>query len=343
MWVLFAAGIGCIAFAGHATGQNETRPQGAAEIGGKQGVRKIGATHIGEGRFVLPGSGEMVQRVGDDFEAGVRWRYDLNFPKSSRNIDDQERSPLARSTNGRWLEGPHRGTPDVLKIVDTPRGGLPGSRHALYMATRYSGIPGRPSGKPQQDDLMVEVHSRLGRRVAPAWQPSAVVRVYVPPYHNWEQRTGASLGFRLDVWGRRPGSTLEQYWPGIFLTLRSSQDGRVKKDQAYLVLRANEQGRDIVSRDISPGWWTLGMSVSGDGKCHFFAKKGVDDLTVDDWLESFYCYGYRAQRFDRFFFNVVTMDNGRTWSTPWILDDPTFYCRPPHVLRAAWNEESVRR
>ena len=72
----------------------------------------------------------------------------------------------------------------------------------------------------------------------------------------------------------------------------------------------------------------MGISVSADGQCHYFAKPGTDDLTLSDWIGSHYCYGYRCKHFDLFFFNVVTNDDGRTPSTPWIIDDATFYCSP---------------
>ena len=71
---------------------------------------------------VVPGSGFKIDLVGDDFE-DPNWDFFYNHPKSSRNIDEQERGPLAQSKNGRWLEGPHRGTPDIMKRVLTPDGG----------------------------------------------------------------------------------------------------------------------------------------------------------------------------------------------------------------------------
>jgi hypothetical protein len=40
-------------------------------------------------------------------------------------------------------------------------------------------------------------------------------------------------------------------------------------------------------------------------------------------------YGERCTSFNNFFFNVANMDNGRTWSTPWVIDDPKIYVIPP--------------
>ena len=35
--------------------------------------------------------------------------------------------------------------------------------------------------------------------------------------------------------------------------------------------------------------------------------------------------GHTAEKLNTFFFNVVTRDDGRTWSTEWIVDDPALY------------------
>jgi hypothetical protein len=33
--------------------------------------------------------------------------------------------------------------------------------------------------------------------------------------------------------------------------------------------------------------------------------------------------------FDNFFFNVANWDDGHSWSTPWVIDDPKVYAIPP--------------
>jgi hypothetical protein len=33
--------------------------------------------------------------------------------------------------------------------------------------------------------------------------------------------------------------------------------------------------------------------------------------------------------FDNFFFNVANLENGRNWSTPWVVDNAEFYVVPP--------------
>ena len=33
----------------------------------------------------------------------------------------------------------------------------------------------------------------------------------------------------------------------------------------------------------------------------------------------------RNERLEMFFFNVCSVDNGKSWSTPWVIDDPSLY------------------
>ena len=272
----------------------------------------------------VPGHGQRLDQVGDDFEDSS-WSYDANLPKSSRNIDKRERLPWGASLNGRWIEGPHRGTPDFVQRVKTPADGIPGSQGSLLIQTKASGVPGRISNEPQQDDLMIGIRHRLSGPISTSLSPSTVVRVYVPQFQQWEPRNGTSFAFRIDLRGRKARSRkLEQYWPGMFLQFRSAKRGHAK-DSAHLVLRAQSSGHDFRGPEVTPGWWTLGMSVTPDGQVHFFARQGVGELTADDHLASRFCYGYRASQFEMVFFNVLSQDNGRTFSTPWVIDDPTIH------------------
>ena len=292
---------------------------------------------------VIPGTGTHLNMVGDDFENQPNWQFDLNAPKSSRNIDQHERGPLGQSANQRWLEGPHRGAPDILQLVDTPPGGIAGSARSLLVQTRFPGIPGRITNKPQQDDLMIKVKRTLGQPIPATWSPNCVIRVHIPEYDAWEDRSGTSFGFRTDCWGRKGGSgNLEQYWPGILINFRSSTDRQTPRDSAFLTVRADHRGNDVKAIEVSPGWWTLGMSVSPNGMCHFYARQGVGDLEETDRMASYYCYGYRAERMDLFFLNVVTMDNGQQISTPWVIDDPAFYCSMPVAFRSQDRRNAVR-
>src|SRR4029078_6078322 len=103
---------------------------------------------------VVPGTGRKIAEVGDDFE-DEKWGYIMNFPKASANIDHIDRQPAGGSTNGRWIESLYRGEMDIIKRVETPEGGLPGSNGAMLMKTLHSGIPGTYTYKMQQDALLI--------------------------------------------------------------------------------------------------------------------------------------------------------------------------------------------
>lgn len=292
---------------------------------------------IGQQNIIVPGSGQKVEQVGDDFE-DPDWSYNFQMPKSSENIDKQRRGPFGRAANNRWYEGAKRGDPDVVKRVKTPEGGLPGSKGSLLLRSLETGIPGQKSFKLQQDDFICNIHEKIGRTPV-SREPSCVVRVYLPPVDTWENRTGPHFAFRLaletTINEPRKGflavgstQTNEIYWPGMFIEFESKHDGKREHDYAWLRIRSDRLGRDFKGMQITrAGWWTLGMSVSADGAVHYFAKPGTDDLTMDDYITTQVPYSYRAERFRTFFFNICNGDDGKTWSTDWIIDDPAFYLR----------------
>jgi hypothetical protein len=285
---------------------------------------------------LVPGAGTRVAQVGDDFEDPA-WEFIFNLPKSSNNLDEQVRRPGGRSRNGRWEESALRGEPDVIRRVATPPGGLPGSTGALALRSLYTGVPNRVTNQLQQDDLIMS--NRMGGRISVSRGPSAVVRVWLPPFEDWEPRTGNSFAMRADCQthvskkgavtlfsSSRTKSEIEEYWPGIFIYFNSRSDGRNKEDSAHLLIRAGRNGGDIRGPVIEQtGWWTLGMSFTPDGAVHYYARPGVDDLTAADHITSQYPYGYRAEYFNTIFFNVANHDDGRSWSTEWIIDDPQLY------------------
>ncbi|MBI3860819.1 MAG: hypothetical protein HY290_02875, partial [Planctomycetia bacterium] len=196
------------------------------------------------------------------------------------------------------------------------------------------------SRKMQQDDLLINVSSLLGGPVHVSKSPSVVVRVFLPPFEQWEQRVGASFGFRAELEGgsvqpvthkgffstsRRMKRKEEAYWPGFFIQY-NGHDGPNKEPSALLLVRAGTQGEDIVGPRITQtGWWTLGMAFTPDGQTHFYASPGVDPLTEKDHITTTKPYGHTAEKLNTFFFNVVNGDDGRTWSTEWIVDDPALY------------------
>jgi hypothetical protein len=285
---------------------------------------------------LVPGTGTKLPQVGDDFEDET-WEYIYNNPKSTQENDKQERLPAGESKNGRWYEGMKRGQPDVIKRVPTPPGGLTGSQGALLLRSLQTGIPGRPSYRMQQDDFIADVNYKLGASIPASRSPNVVVRVFLPPVAEWERRSGPHFAFRIaadttvqkpNASGRRFSGTHaenETYWPGMFVEFEPKTEGQ-EHNFAYLRLRANQWGGDFRGPQITTtGWWTLGLSVTPDGMVHYYAKPGIENLTKDDYLTSQYPYGFRCERFNTFFFNVCSSDDGRTWSTAFVIDDPTVY------------------
>ena len=286
---------------------------------------------------LVPGTGVVVKGGGDDFE-DENWKWFYNHPKSSEEQDKRLRGPLGKSANGLWFEGPKRGTPDVVKRVELPAPGLEGSTHGLLVATLNAGIPGRVTYQMMQDDLIFNLGRAASRGLPVGDRPSFVVRVYLPPFEQWERRSGPHFGFRTGCFThaiitgedhpRKGWYGVEEYWPGMFICFENGKDpkGKTKEDGAYIRVRSGPRGGEIRGPQITQlGWWTLGMSFSPDGMVHYFAKPGVADLTMDDHITSQFPYGYRTEWVKTYFFNVCTRDDGKTWSTPWVIDDPQVY------------------
>lgn len=313
---------------------------------------KSSQTKLTKKPVLVPGTGVLIKNGGDDFE-DEKWKWYHRHPKSSEEQDKRVRSPLGKSNNGLWFEGPKRGTPDVVKRVKLPAPGLTGSEHGMLIATLRAGIPGRMTYRMMQDDLIFNMARAAGRGLSRADNPSVVTRVYLPSFTQWERRSGASFGFRCGctthaiITGKnhpdRGDFGVEEYWPGMFIVFAPG-DGEEKEDSAYLRIRGDRRGRGIRGPTITKnelGWWTLGMSFSPEGMVHYFASPGVDDLSMDDHLTSQYPYGYRTEWVKTFFYNVCSHDDGKTWSTPWVIDDPkTYFVRRQNV---AGSRRSSRR
>ena len=281
---------------------------------------------------LVPGTGQPVRKGGDRFEK-ADWAYLPNWPKNSVENDEDPRWPQGESKNGRWFEGPKRGQPDVIRRVATPPGGLASSKASLMMRTLNSGIPNHRSFTMQQDDFIFSMPSGIDVRR----MPSVVVRVFFPPFEQWENRNGPTFAFRTAVEPRNPKTRRVQgkngrwedeeptYWPGIFVDFQSKDNG-AKTDHAFLRIRANENGGEYNAVKITKtGWWTMGMSFTPDGRVHYYAKPGVEKLTQKDHLASETPYGDPAGTMTTYFFDVCNQDTGRNWSTVWIIDDPQAY------------------
>jgi hypothetical protein len=296
--------------------------------------------------------------VGDDFE-DPNWGFVFNFPKGNEENDGRLNPPYGKSRNGSLFETGHRGIPDIVQRTETPPGGLAGSKGALLIRTLQSKAAGQFDGDTGQDDLFVSFRGArraFGGGVSPAQRPSLTARVYLPPFEQWERRVGASIGFRGDVYGEeRPAPRVgplglfrgetppNQYWPGIFVEFAPGSGDT--PDSARLRIRADRAGRDLPMRKITAdelGWWTFGMSMTADGMTHFYASPGVDDLTPQDYLASHLCYGITARSLTGCFFNIFNRNDGRTWSTPWVIDDPMLHvgCVPHNQFQYRYQPEA---
>ena len=301
-------------------------------------VTSSAKAQYGGGGVPVPGTGSLVST--DDFE-DEKFKFIENGPKSSKEQDERVRQPLGRSNNGKWNESGKRGRPDQVVRIATPDGGIAGSTGALLIRTRDSGIPGYPANEMGQDDLLMKP-----RPMSVGQQPNFTVRVFIPNWDEWEQRHGVSFGIRAgmqgpydkmdDVTKRRffrkvtvremVHNEREPYYPGFFIQYNPGTDPRFSRSHAVILARADNNGQDkVVGKIEQPGWWTFGMSVTGDARCHYFASAGTDDLTAADHLYSSLPYGIPGRYFNTIFFNVCSADNGRTWSTPWVIDDPKVY------------------
>lgn len=286
------------------------------------------------GNFV-PGSGKQLGQVGDDFE-DPDWVYHYNNPKSTEENNEKQNQPLGKSANGRWFEGAKRGQPDVVQRVETPPDGIPGSTGALLLRSLQTGIPKQPSYKMQQEDFILNVQYRTGGPIPISQNPSVTTRVYLPPTDQWERRSGPQFAFRVALETTKNTQNKyfplaskkenEVYWPGLFICMDTKEQTKKQEDRIYFRIRSNGNGGDMMGPEIrSTGWWTLGLSVSANGAIHYYARPGVEDLTSEDYITTQYPYGYRAERFRAAFFNVINGDNGRDWSTTWIIDDTFVY------------------
>ncbi len=302
----------------------------------------------------VPGSGTAIDYVGDDFEDAA-WYYVHKHPKSSREQDERTRMPMGASVNGRWHEGPERGQPDHLEVVPTPPGGIEGSVQSLSLRTLHSGIPGVNTRDVQQDDLIANCISRLRGGIPASERPSCTVRVYLPPADQWENRSGPHFGYRASastmtttktkgLFSMSRESEVEPYWPGMWIHFRSAGSRGAKADSAYIAVRGNRMGHDFPAKEIPVeqfGWWTLGMSFSQDGMVHYYASPGVDELTAADFLTSQFPYGFQARQFRTYFFDVCNQNDGRTWSTPFVIDDPElFVVNPARINSIVMQKEA---
>jgi hypothetical protein len=295
----------------------------------------------------VPGTGQRVFGLGDDFE-DESWSYNPAGEKSSYNIDKNQRLPGGISTNRLWAEAALRGQPDMVKRVTPPAGGIEGSTGAMLLRSFYSGVPGRPSHQVQQDDFLHNTgHVIPGGKMPISWTPNVITRVYMPQFRHWERRAGNTFGFRAGLRAvhkteKEGVRDHEEYWPGFFIYFQPG-NGSTTADSAFVQIRSDEYGRDMRGPNLRENtWYTFGMSFTPEGYVHYFIREGVEDLTREDYVASYRPYNYRPLVFETFFYNVVNMDDGRTWSTPWIIDDSWLCVSNPPRTQTSSTPQTVR-
>lgn len=165
-----------------------------------------------------------------------------------------------------------RGEPDLLKHVDTPIGGKVGSTGALEMRTNQNDN----DRDPTQDDLLtVEFKDKLGRELTRADQPVFIVRVWLPPFDQW------NIG--LTIFGFRQTARLNDnsdYYQSIWLAHNGHKPlFFLRNGIAYpngTQVAFNDDRRYIVTQ---PGWWTLAIAYDEKGAGHYYASPSTDSPT----------------------------------------------------------------
>ena len=129
-----------------------------------------------------------------------------------------------------------------------------------------------------------------------------------------------------------------------YVIKRHKNQTKKEDDYATIRIRGNRRGKDFTGPQITrTGWWTLGMSVTPDGMVHYYASPGVDDLTEDDYITSQFPYDYKAERFRTFFYNICSANDGKRWSTAFVVDDPKVFVLRPASKLATKPSESAQR
>ncbi|MGB1816968.1 MAG: hypothetical protein ACPHJ3_16540, partial [Rubripirellula sp.] len=62
-----------------------------------------------------------------------------------------------------------------------------------------------------------------------------------------------------------------------------------------------------------------------------------------DYITSQFPYDYRAERFRTFFYNVCSANDGKRWSTAFVVDDPKVFVLRPASKLATKPTESTQR
>ena len=237
-----------------------------------------------------------------------------------------------------------------MQRVPTPEGGLEGSAWSLLMASKATGIPGKLTRKGEQDDVFMSVNARIGHLLSPvlARARASSCALTSRPFEEWEDcapaRSFGPAGARTTRGKKQDKDETEPYWPGIFVNFKRPADRFKNEAPAYWVIRASNPGGDYRSLPIKEsGWYTLGMSFTGDGMIHYYIRQGVGDLTASTRVASQFPYIFQCLYVIDVFFDIFGSNDGQTWTTGWIIDDPAVYLAYPPRMQHANQRGRVPR
>jgi hypothetical protein len=280
------------------------------------------------GEIPLPGFGQRLEAISDDFEDD-NWSFDFAAAGGR-----------GRSANGLWT-GSKRGVPEMLRRVIPSPGGLEKSDHALLVQSRDNG----DDANPMQEDLRTPRYGgRLEKYPSRADRPSLIGRIYLPSIEtvqvNW-----ARIGLRLDA-----RSSDNFFYPSLWVTMIAqpgeeqggdtaqppwarSMAGEVPLEPGYrLAVRLGDgpaRDHDLGPLD-GPGWYTLGIAFDARGVGHYFVKKGVQAFAPADrvWTTSDFPRG-TDPRMNRITFHFISVggEPGPEPTPAFELDDIEVFVR----------------
>ncbi|MFW5683201.1 MAG: hypothetical protein ACOC1G_09380, partial [Phycisphaeraceae bacterium] len=204
---------------------------------------------------------KLVAELSDDFE-NPQWSFDPEAGVSS---------------NGLWKTG-MRGAPETCERVAPAHGGLPGQEGALLLRT----VDQDDDGWPRQEDLVTRPYDKvLDHNLERASLPVLTARLYVPPIDE-EGPAWSVLGLRVEARSTNEEVDIPRYYPSLWVVQYNQPDE--DKVGNYLRVRLGDgHAPDHWIGELGgPGWYTLGLAFDAEGVGHYFARKGVEPLTLQD-------------------------------------------------------------
>ena len=268
-------------------------------------------------------------------------------PGSSSTATPRARASRTNASAARWAsrpttagtKAPSAASPTRSKSIPTPPAACAGSQQALLLRTLNSGIPGyalqrRPAGRPdrQLPRTPPRRHPRrrtpqlhrprlpaAGRAVGTALRPAVRLPRQPVDGHHRRKTTGFfSSGSSTEV---------EPYWPGMWIHFRANAHQehqgrhglhrRPRRPHGPRLPRPRDRpssaGGRSACRSPPTAWCTTTPApASTSSPPPTTSRRSIP-------------YSYTARDFRTYFFDVCNRNDGRTWSTPFVIDDPKLY------------------